>query len=369
MKLKTANMCLVILLAAWPPTLTKLPLVEKSSGVYPGNTWQKYTSPEEAGWSSDELNRAKWYAQRIGTAAFLVIYEGKIVTSWGDIERKYKVHSIRKSFLNSLYGIHVKEGHIDLNKTMAELGIDDNPPSLTDEEKTATVNDLIKSRSGVYHKAASQSAIPPERGSHPPGTFFYYNNWDFNALGAIFEQETGTKIFEEFKMRIADPLQMEDYQIEEDTEYRFQLEKSIHPAYHFWMSSLDMARFGLLYLRGGKWKDEQIVPADWIKESIRPYSLHATQARAYGYLWWIQTEGYLKKLGMFSALGRGQHSIDILPKLRLLFVHRVQTEPRSEWRRVPYECRMQLLALVLDANPNLVPDHSFSDEDVEEQCE
>ncbi len=42
----------------------------------------------------------------------------------------------------------------------------------------------------------------------------YYNNWDFNALGTIFEQETGTKIFEEFKKQIADPVGMQDFSID-----------------------------------------------------------------------------------------------------------------------------------------------------------
>ena len=105
----------------------------------------------------------------------------------------------------------------------------------------------------MYHRAAYQSASAkaarPERWSHSPNTFFYYNNWDFNTLGTIFEQETGTKIFEEFKKRIADPLQMEHFLIE-DTEYRFELDESIHPAYLFRMTALDMARFGLLLCVG-----------------------------------------------------------------------------------------------------------------------
>jgi hypothetical protein len=62
------------------------------------------------------------------------------------------------------------------------LNIDDIPPSLTKEEKKATVSDLLKSRSGVYHEAAAESrdmvGMRPVRGSHPPGSFYYYNNWE-----------------------------------------------------------------------------------------------------------------------------------------------------------------------------------------------
>ena len=72
-----------------------------------------------------------------------------------------------------------------LGISLEELGIDDFEPSLTLEEKQATVGDLIKARSGIYHPALGKSpgmrSMRPKRHSHPPGTFWYYNNWDFNA--------------------------------------------------------------------------------------------------------------------------------------------------------------------------------------------
>ena len=77
-----------------------------------------------------------------------------------------------------------------MSSTLAELGIDDNEPSLTDVEKRATVRDLLTARSGVYHPALYETpgmaAMRPLRGSHLPGTHWYYNNWDFNALGTIY---------------------------------------------------------------------------------------------------------------------------------------------------------------------------------------
>lgn len=64
-----------------------------------------------------------------------------------------------------------------------------------------------------WQKTEGMKARRPARGSHRPGTFWYYNNWDFNALGTIFEQASGTHIYTEFKRRIAEPLQMQDYGI------------------------------------------------------------------------------------------------------------------------------------------------------------
>src|SRR4029079_9227231 len=100
-------------------------------------------------------------------------------------------------------------------KTLGDLGIDDRPPRLTEIEKQATILDLLRARSGVYHDAARETAAMraarPPRGSHSPGTFNYYNNWDFNVLGAIFERVTGRKIFDEFHERIAKPIGMRGY--------------------------------------------------------------------------------------------------------------------------------------------------------------
>ena len=106
-----------------------------------------------------------------------------------------------------------------MDLTLKELGIDDVEPNLTDEEKQATIKDLLKSRSGVYHEAAAETQemkdIRPERGSHPHNTFFYYNNWDFNVGAAIYEQLTGKYIFNEFKEGIASPIGMQDFDVNE----------------------------------------------------------------------------------------------------------------------------------------------------------
>lgn len=152
----------------------------------------EYVVSEEIGWSSAKLEEVENYAEQIGSAAVMALYEGKVFFSWGKISQKYLIHSIRKPFLCALYGIYVKRGLIDLDKSLDELGIDDISPGLTSTEKLATVRDLLMSRSGVYHEAAAEAQVMvrtrPERGSHAHGTFFYYNNCDFNVLGTIFEQ-------------------------------------------------------------------------------------------------------------------------------------------------------------------------------------
>jgi CubicO group peptidase (beta-lactamase class C family) len=298
----------------------------------------------------------------LDSAAVMVIYNGAVLVNWGDIQQKFMCHSVRKSFLSALYGIHVHAGNIDLDKTMAEQGIDDEPP-LTDEEKQAKVIHLLKARSGVYHEAAYESpgmkASRPPRGSHPPDTFFYYNNWDFNTLGTIFNQETVGDVFEEFRDRIAVPIEMQDFVMETDTYYHYELQYSIHPAYPFQMSARDMARFGYLFLRNGRWNKQQIIPEEWVAESTYPFSI-VNNTFGYGYMWWIIVHDYFRYLDIYAASGYKGHMIIVVPGADLVFVHRVDTF--NEFNEVSSIQILIMLDLILKSkvaeakeNPVLVP--------------
>jgi CubicO group peptidase (beta-lactamase class C family) len=333
----------------------------RSGDRYPQASWLAYAEPEEAGWSSEGLREARAYFDSLNSAAVMAVYDGAVLAAWGDVERRFMCHSVRKSLLSALFGVHVAEGRLDLNETLAELGIDDEPP-LTDAERRARVVDLLASRSGVYHPAAYETAKMkerrPARGSHAPGERFWYNNWDFNALCTIFERETGTKVFEEFARRFADPLGMEDYRLQ-DTYYHLEAQHSVHPAYPFRMSARDLARFGLLYLRRGQWEGRRILTPEWVETStashFREGDTTSNARYAYGYLWWRIVDGPFADLGMFSARGYGGHAIDVLPAADLVFVHRVDTfwdgslPFGRERKRVKDSERFRLLELMLRA--------------------
>ena len=315
---------------------------------YPGKTWQKAKSPEELGWSSERWKQVRQLAGSFDTAAVVIVDDGIVVDEWGETDKKFNVHSIRKSFLSALYGLAVKEAKINLNSTMAELGIDDNEPALTTEEKQARVIDLLKARSGIYHPAlyetAGMKAARPKRGSHPPNSFWYYNNWDFNALGTIFEKAMKSTIAKEFSKRIAEPLQMEDFKVD-DVEY-VRGADSIHPAYPFRMTARDMARFGLLFLRNGEWRGRQVIPKVWVSESTRSYS-KVGRDNGYGYLWWITSPDAELKRGSFSAQGAGGHYIMVFPDRKLVIVHRVNTDIPG--KQVSGEQFQALVKLILAA--------------------
>lgn len=301
---------------------------------FPGKKWKRLSDAEAVGlgWSRERLAEAKDYTETIDTEAVMIVVGGKILEEWGAVDQKFNVHSIRKSLISALCGIQVEAGRLDLSATMEDLGIDDNEPALTEIEKQATVHDLLKARSGVYHPAlyetAGMKARRPERYSHRPGTFFYYNNWDFNALGTIYEEATRKSIFEDFKALIGDPIGMQDF--EPSDGHYVTGEDSIHRAYPFRMTARDLARFGLLYLRGGEWKGKQVVPGDWVRDSVVSYS-DAGARGGYGYLWWTEKEGrHLPGAdvpeGSYSARGARGHYVLVVPAMDLVIVHRVNTD-------------------------------------------
>ncbi len=328
--------------------------VQAEETIYPGASWS-HVEPSQLGWSSEKLDAARAYADSIDTEAVMVVVGGRVLDEWGPTDRRFNVHSIRKSLLSALYGIHVADGEIDLSKTMKQLGIDDNEPSLSEEEKKARLGDLLKARSGVYHPALYETqamkARRPKRGSHAPGTFFYYNNWDFNVLGTVFERQCKNCIFRDFAERIAEPIGMQDFRVE-DGAYVTGAD-SVYPAYPFRMTARDMARFGLLFLRGGRWEGDQVIPTDWVRESTTSYS-DAGDRGGYGYLWWIAVDGrHLPGVelpdGSYSARGAGGHYILVVPEYDLVIVHRVNTD--HPLRRVSSDEFGKLVGLILAARP------------------
>jgi CubicO group peptidase (beta-lactamase class C family) len=288
----------------------------------------QYADPTEAGYQLEAIDSLTKLYNESGASALMIVAGGKVVFSKGETSRRFMAHSIRKSFMSALVGIAIDQNEMDLNHTLQDLAIDDIQP-LTDIEKKATIADLLKACSGVYLPSAysPENMIKnlPVRGSAVPGSKWFYNNWDFNALVTIYNQETKRDFFQDFKNKIAGPIGMEDFRLM-DSHYRYENDKSMHPAYLFKMSARDMARFGQLYLNKGKWEDRQIVPSSWIGKSTSKISrdLGSFDSReGYGYLWWSATSPIGSP--MFYASGVGGHRIYILPEEDMVIVIRANT--------------------------------------------
>ena len=221
---------------------------------------------------------------------------------------------------------------------------------LLPEEKKATVADLLGARLGVYHPAANAACTgcgatmgdpPGPRGSTPHGTYFLYNNWDFNALGTIYEQATGRNIYDAFEQDFARPMQFQDFDRAQQRKTNNPRESS-HPAYHFYLSTRDMARVGYVMLRGGDWNGRQIVSREWTRRittvvtpvaEMNPASLRSGPF-GYGYLWWIWdgpwNQGPYR--GAYTGVGAIGQFITVLPALDMVVAHKTRQGQASVGR-------------------------------------
>ena len=310
-----------------PPTSTT------STSVFPGADWERVGTPEQVGFSKTRLDAAVAKARTMATTSLVAVAGGRILADYGDTTHLSYIASVRKSVLAMLFGRYVTSGKVRLDKTLKELNITDHG-GLSDQEREATIEDLLAARSGVYHVASYSGddlKSAPPRNSQKHGTYYLYSNWDFNALGTIFEQEIGRDIYDVLESDLARPIGMQDFRRDLQKK-EGDLTKSMHAAYPMWFSTRDMARIGLLMLRDGNWAGTQIVPRDWARRIVAlrtPLSeMNPPNRRAgrfgYGYLWWIFDGEHARGPyeGAYTGIGAGGQYITVLPKLDLVVAHK-----------------------------------------------
>ena len=322
--------------------------------VFPGGSWER-ARPAVSGYCQDELDDVRARATALPTTAMMAVLGGRVLFEYGDVTRVSYIASVRKSILAMLFGRYVESGEIALDRTLADLRIDD-VGGLLPAEKMATVADLLSARSGVYHEASNAGdslADAPPRGSQEHGTYFLYSNWDFNVLGTIFEQAIGRGIYDALEQDLVVPLGFQDF--EKSTHRRTgDRTKSVHLAYHMNLSTRDMARVGYVMLREGQWNGRTVVPRGWIRRIVTPItrvhelnpSPHRSGPFGYGYLWWIWDGEWARGpyLGAYTAIGAFGQFITVLPARDMVVVHK--TVPGKMVSRAEY---LQLVEMLVAA--------------------
>ncbi len=222
-----------------------------------------------------------------------------------------------------------------MNASLARLAVDDDSP-LTPAERAATIRQVISARSGIYLPAAyapTSQDRRPARGSHAPGSHWFYNNWDFNVAGVVYERATGEDLYASVHAPARDAARHGGL----ETSRRFSRVRTdeVPPSGHtFRISTRDLARFGQLYLQQGRWEGRQLLPADWIVE-MHGLTRTTVMARATGYMWWTYQAGsafttarypMLGKYTFYRALGTGEQGLWVIPDAGLVVVHRADTD-------------------------------------------
>jgi CubicO group peptidase (beta-lactamase class C family) len=292
-------------------------------------------------------------AQAHGITTLRAMREGETLIAIGPQDKPLPISSIRKSIVSSLFGPLIARGDVQLSTTLAELSLDESP-RLTGRERTATICHLLTSSSGVYlplHDGGATYDIfrnrPsewPKRGSAAPGARFNYSNWDFNILGEIYQRVSGRALFTAIDGLIAQPLGFRDWKQFEHTSLRYGYDAlgatPRYPNYAMQLSARDLARFGQLYLNGGVWSGNGMVPPDWVRESTRTQIRTGLPSpfQSYGYLWCTTDGDDITGLppGSFSAIGFGGQILSVIPSQQSVVVaQRQNLDSRSTHMTLP----------------------------------
>jgi CubicO group peptidase (beta-lactamase class C family) len=351
---------LLVILLMPMPSMDGQKSARLSGDVVPGATWRE-VRPESAGYSTPKLEALRGWLKVQDTESMMVIVQGRVIFSYGDITHTSKIASVRKSILGMLYGSYIVSGKIDLTKTVSELGLQETTPFLPIEANT-TLEQLMAGRSGIY--TAPDDSLP-RRGSIYPGTYFVYQNWDFNAAGIAFEKLTGKGIYEVLGTDLAVPLGMQDFEL--GKQHKFPEKGSVHPEYAMYLSTRDMARLGLLMLDFGSWNGKAVLSADWVRyltslvtpfKDVHPYEFqNAGEPGRWGFgsTWWVWDQpafpgnistGFLQ--GAYSAMGTGGTFLTVLPAKDMVVVHKVDID-RNARASVSPSSYLAMLTLIANS--------------------
>jgi CubicO group peptidase (beta-lactamase class C family) len=265
-----------------------------------------------------------------------VLVHDEIVYAAGPQDEPLPIHSIRKSIISALFGRLIDDGLVRLDTTLADLGVEDSP-QLTPTEKSATLEHVLTSSSGVYLPLEFDASYDvftnapaswPDRESSLPGTRFHYSNWNFNVVGDIYQRVSGTALFVAVDQLLAQPLGFRDWDplAHGRLHYRSDLLGATprYPNYAIAISPRDLATFGQLYCGGGRWQGQQMVSSEWVSRSTQPMMATGLPDPFghYGYLWWARGENSSSPLphGSFSAVGIGGQVLSVIPSHGLVIV-------------------------------------------------
>lgn len=229
--------------------------------------------------------------------------------------------SVTKSIVSALVGIAIQDGLI---RDVQQKAADFFPEAKTDDERkrAITVEHLLTMRSGLpgdgdrqespWWRAADSglAAFEMPLVAAPGGHFSYSSGPGMQALACLLSRAAGRNLFEYAREKLFAPLGMASVR------WDAAADGASFGGFGISMAARDMLRFGQLYLNGGRWNGEQILPEGWVQSSI-PRGLKDHRGYGYGYLF-RQIEK--KYPDTYQAQGQFGQFIDISPARNAVIV-------------------------------------------------
>ena len=277
-----------------------------------------------------------------GGPAGMILKNGYLVKSWGDIQRVDMTFSVTKSFLSTAAGLAYDHGLISSVQDKVGTYVWDGTFDGKHNSKI-TWEHLLQQNSdwsGELFGIKDWADRPPREGDlvdwkyrelREPGTVMEYNDVRVNVLAYSLTHVWRKPLPMVLKEHLMD-------KIEASTTWRWfgyknawttidgMQMKSVtgggHSGGGIFISAEDMARFGLLFLNDGNWNGEQIISKEWIQRAVSP----SRPNNNYGYMWWLNLEGNRQWPGVnekvFYAAGFGGNFIVIDKENNLVVVTR-----------------------------------------------
>jgi CubicO group peptidase (beta-lactamase class C family) len=264
----------------------------------------------------------------------LVVKNGQLVAekyfNEGSVGQKARIQSATKSVTGALVGIALDQGCLS---SVQQKMLDSFPEvagQITDPRKEQiTIREMLQMRAGfpweeshadLWEGLLSGRYVPLIE-AFPlvadPGTEFYYSNLTSNWLGIIVDRACGKHLRAYAIENLFSPIGVEPGTWGTDWEGHNNGCGDLH------LTARDMAKFGLLYLNDGDWEGNQIIPSDWVHDSLRTYSEDAWdnigrfRDIGYGYQWWSAQAG---DQHVNFAWGHGGQLIVLVDELDMVVV-------------------------------------------------
>ncbi|MFK5956662.1 MAG: serine hydrolase [Planctomycetota bacterium] len=292
---------------------------------WPTNDWSTST-PRAQGMDPAGIRTAFQYGAAHGSNAMLVIRNGYIVAEWysstWNQNEKEDGFSMAKSVSSALYGAALADGIFpDIDTKASDYIQEWNSPW----NQEVSLRNLLNMNSGLHWDFItdylllglafdqSQFAIDLSM-DHFPGATWVYNNSACQVLSAVFERRTGVQLERYARQRLFSVIGMHNATWMKDFSGNTLTYRSV------FASAREFAKFGYLYLRGGEWDGQQVIPQQWVHQSARPSQ---TENPFYGYLWWLNTGAMAMQdvpADAFYAAGAFVKRIYVVPSQDLIVI-------------------------------------------------
>lgn len=306
-----------------------------------------FAKEHETDWPKDFSTQEKIFGSLLGpipkergATSVVVVRHGYIVGEFGETERIDPTYSVAKSMLASVAGVAVREKLITnldepVGTTVKDGGYD--APQNTSvtwrhhlQQESEWEGEMWGKKHDFVGSAAFGDGERKPRALQGPGSFYEYNDVRINRFSLSLLRRFGKPVPEVFRDEIMNVIgasnswQWIPYgnsYADVDGRKLPSVSGGSRWGGGVWINARDMARFGHLWLRGGRWEARQLLPPAYVKAALTP----SANGPDYGYLWWLNTQGKNfpgLPANVYGARGAGSNTIFVSPSHDLVVVWR-----------------------------------------------